>query len=79
MILGALAKKQTFVEMIDQASLMVSAAIADPLKRTFAARPAAANFGPLCEGKRYRIEMTLKNEDSITQRLNVTQPLKGSA
>lgn len=55
MILGALAKKQTFVEMIDQASLMVSAAIADPLKRTFAARPSAANFGPLCEGKRYRI------------------------
>ena len=79
MILGALAKKQTFSEMIDQASLMVTAALADPLKRAFMVNPGTANFGPVCEGGVYRIEMTLKNEDIITQRLNVTQPLKGKA
>ena len=79
MILGALAKKQTFSEMIDQASLMVTAALADPLKRSFAIFPGGAHFGPVCEKGVYRIELTLKNEDVITQRLNVTQPLKGNA
>ncbi len=79
MILGALAKKQTFHEMIEQASLMVSGALADPLKRGFMVNPGGAHFGAVCEKKVYRIELTLKNEDVITQRLNVTQPLKGKA
>lgn len=58
---------------------MVTAALADPLKRAFMVYPGTVNFGPVCERLVYRIELTLKNEDIITQRLNVTQPLKGKA
>lgn len=69
MILSAINKKQTFAELINQANAMVTSVLHDPLKRAFNVMPANLKFGILKVDQSYELLITLKNEDSIAQRV----------
>lgn len=73
MILTAIAKKQTFNELISQANAMVTSVLNDPMKRSVNILPSQANFGSLKEGGRYELIITCKNEDMLPQRVVVKQ------
>jgi hypothetical protein len=60
MILQAIAKKQTFNELISQANAMVTSVLNDPLKRSVNILPSQANFGSLKEGAKYELVITCK-------------------
>lgn len=60
MILQAIAKKQTFNELISQANAMVTSVLNDPLKRSVNILPSQANFGSLKEGSKYELVVTCK-------------------
>lgn len=63
MILGAINKKQTFAELINQANSMVTGVLHDPLKRSLNVMPSACVFGGVRAGTENEIIVTLKNED----------------
>jgi len=69
MILQAINKKQTFPELINQANAMVTSVLHDPLKRSLNVMPSRCSFGLVKAGTMYEMVLTLKNEDSISQRL----------
>ena len=71
MILSAINKKQTFAELINQANSMVTGVLHDGLKRSLNVMPASVQFGALRAGTHNEIVMTLKNEDSIAQRVTI--------
>lgn len=75
MILGAINKKQTFAELINQANSMVTGVLHDPLKRSINVMPSQAIFGGVRAGSYNEIVITLKNEDSIGHRITV-KPLQ---
>lgn len=52
---------------------MVTAVLHDPLKRAFNILPETARFGPIRAGGTYEITISAKNEDVITQRINLRQ------
>ena len=60
MILQAIAKKQTFNELISQANAMITSVLNDPLKRSVNILPSQANFGSLKEGSKYEVVITCK-------------------
>ena len=65
MILGALNKKQTFPELINQANAMVTSVLHDPLKRSLNILPSKLQFGMIKQGEsqEYTLVLTLKNGD----------------
>lgn len=71
MILSAINKKQTFAELINQANSMVTGVLHDNLKRSLNVMPASVTFGALRAGTHNEIVVTLKNEDSIAQRVTI--------
>ena len=71
MILSAINKKQTFAELINQANSMVTGVLHDNLKRSLNVMPAGVTFGALRAGTHNEIVVTLKNEDSIAQRVTI--------
>jgi len=71
MILGAINKKQTFAELINQANSMVTGVLHDPLKRSLNVLPSQAMFGGIRAGTHNEIVITLKNEDSIGHRITI--------
>ena len=71
MILSAIEKKQTFAELINQANAMVTSVLHDPLKRCFNVLPTVLKFGMLKVDTVYELTISLKNEDSVAQRLNL--------
>ena len=71
MILSAINKKQTFAELINQANAMVTSVLHDPLKRSFNVMPSTLKFGVIKVGQSYELILTMKNEDSVAQRLNL--------
>ena len=71
MILGAIEKKQTFSELINQANSMVTGVLHDTLKRSINVMPSAVIFGSIRTGTINEIMMTLKNEDSIAHRITI--------
>lgn len=71
MILGAIEKKQTFSELINQANSMVTGVLHDTLKRSINVMPSAVVFGSVRTGTINEILMTLKNEDSIAHRITI--------
>jgi len=77
MILSAINKKQTFAELINQANSMVTSVLHDPLKRSFNVMPSSLKYGFLRAGQIYELVVTMKNEDSIGQRVNI-KPLSDS-
>lgn len=73
MILQAIAKKQTFNELIGQSNAMVTSVLNDPMKRSVNILPSEAKFGSLKEGGKYEILITCKNEDMLPQRVVIRQ------
>lgn len=71
MILQAINKKQTFSELINQANSMVTSVLHDSLKRSVNIMPSAAKFGIICQGEDAEIIVTVKNEDSLSQRIQI--------
>ena len=71
MILGAIEKKQTFSELINQANSMVTGVLHDTLKRSINVMPSSVVFGSIRTGTVNEILMTLKNEDSIAHRIMI--------
>ena len=71
MILGAIEKKQTFSELINQANSMVTGVLHDTLKRSINVMPSAVVFGSIRTGTINEIMMTLKNEDQIAHRITI--------
>jgi len=71
MILGAITKKQTFAELINQANSMVTGVLHDPLKRSLNVMPSQACFGGVRAGAHSEIIITLLNEDSIGHRITI--------
>jgi hypothetical protein len=69
--MSAINKKQTFAELINQANAMVTSVLHDPLKRSFNVMPSYLKFGVLKTETVYELTITLKNEDSLGQRLNL--------
>ena len=50
---------------------MVTSVLHDPLKRSFNVMPSSLKFGALKLGQTYELVITLKNEDSVPQRINL--------
>jgi len=71
MILQAINKKQTFSELINQANSMVTSVLHDSLKRSVNIMPSTAKFGVICQGEDAEIIVTVKNEDSLSQRIQI--------
>jgi len=71
MILSAINKKQTFGDLINQANSMVTSVLHDPLKRSLNVMPARVNFNKVKQGGAVDIMVTMKNEDSMAQRVTV--------
>ena len=71
MILGAIEKKQTFSELINQANSMVTGVLHDSLKRSLNVMPSIVTFGTIRTGTISEVLITLKNEDSIAHRITI--------
>jgi hypothetical protein len=71
MILGAIEKKQTFSELINQANSMVTGVLHDSLKRSLNVMPGIVTFGTIRTGTISEVLITLKNEDSIAHRITI--------
>lgn len=77
MILGAINKKQTFAELINQANSMVTGVLHDPLKRSLNVLPSTCTFGGVRAGTINEIIVTVKNEDSVSHRIQI-KPIEDS-
>jgi len=71
MILGAIEKKQTFGELINQANSMVTSVLHDNLKRSLQIMPGSVVFGHLRPGSMNEITVSIKNEDQMAQRITI--------
>jgi hypothetical protein len=71
MILGAIEKKQTFGELINQANSMVTSVLHDNLKRSLQIMPSSVVFGTLRPGSMNEVTISVKNEDQVAQRITV--------
>lgn len=71
MILQAIDKKQTFSELINQANSMVTSVLHDQLKRSVNILPSKCVFGSVCQGQDAEMIFTIKNEDSLSQRVQI--------
>lgn len=71
MILQAINKKQTFSELINQANSMVTSVLHDNLKRSVNILPSKCIFGKLCVGQDAELTISILNEDSLSQRVQI--------
>lgn len=71
MILQAINKKQTFSELINQANAMVTSVLHDNLKRSVNILPSVCRFGPIVENSESELTVTIKNEDGLSQRIQI--------
>ena len=71
MILQAINKKQTFSDLINQANSMVTAVLHDSLKRSINILPSVCIFGPIKQGEDVEMTISVKNEDSLCQRIHI--------
>lgn len=71
MILQAINKKQTFSELINQANSMVTSVLHDSMKRSVNILPSVCKFGALPHGVEAEMTLTVKNEDSMSQRIQI--------
>lgn len=71
MILQAINKKQTFSELINQANSMVTSVLHDNLKRSVNILPSQCKFGAVRQGEDVDMIVTVKNEDSLSQRIQI--------
>jgi len=71
MILGAIEKKQTFGELINQANSMVTSVLHDNLKRSLQIMPSSVVFGHLRPGSMNELTISVKNEDMVAQRITI--------
>jgi hypothetical protein len=71
MILQAINKKQTFSELINQANSMVTSVLHDTMKRSVNVMPSIIKFGSVEIGQEVEMYLTIKNEDSLSQRIQI--------
>jgi hypothetical protein len=71
MILQAIQKKQTFSELINQANSMVTSVLHDSMKRCVNILPSSCKFGVVQQGQDVEMILTVKNEDSLSQRIQI--------
>ena len=71
MILGAIDKKQTFGELINQANSMVTGVLHDSLKRSLQVMPGSVVFGHVRPGTLNEVTMTIKNDDVVAHRITI--------
>jgi hypothetical protein len=69
MILRAINKKQTFSELINEANSMVTAVLHDNMKRSVNILPSQCKFGTVKLGETVEMVVSIKNEDSLSQRI----------
>lgn len=71
MILGAIEKKQTFGELINQANSMVTSVLHDNLKRSLQIMPSQVIFGHVRVGSMNELNISVKNEDMVAHRITI--------
>ena len=71
MIMSAINKKQTFSELINQANSMVTSVLHDNMKRSVNIMPSMVRFGNVALGCYACMTVTIKNEDSLSQRVHI--------
>ena len=71
MIMQAIEKKQTFSELINQANSMVTSVLHDNMKRAVNIMPSQAIFGGVALNSEADFTVTIKNEDSLSQRIHI--------
>jgi hypothetical protein len=71
MIMSAINKKQTFSELINQANSMVTSVLHDSMKRSVNIMPSIVRFGTVALGADCQMTVTIKNEDSLSQRIHI--------
>lgn len=71
MIMSAINKKQTFSELINQANSMVTSVLHDNMKRSVNIMPSIVRFGSVVLGANCEMTVTIKNEDSLSQRIHI--------
>lgn len=71
MILGAIEKKQTFGELINQANSMVTSVLHDNLKRSLQIMPGQVVFGHIRPGTFNEVTISIKNEDQVAHRITI--------
>jgi hypothetical protein len=70
-LLEALEKKKTYEEMMERLNLMITSELCDPLNKMLKVEPTSLDFGYLKIGTKYEMSLKIRNDDNITNRVQL--------
>ena len=70
-LLEALDKKKTYEEMMERLNLMITSELCDPLNKMLKVEPTNLDFGYVRLGNKYEMSLKIRNDDNITNRVQV--------
>jgi len=70
-LLEALDKKKTYEEMMERLNLMITSELCDPLNKMLKVEPTSLDFGNLKVGNKYEMSLKIRNDDNITNRVQL--------
>ena len=70
-LLEALDKKKTYEEMMERLNLMITSELCDPLNKMLKVEPTSLDFGNLKVGNKYEMSLKIRNDDNITNRVQI--------
>jgi len=70
-LLEALDKKKTYEEMMERLNLMITSELCDPLNKMLKVEPTSLDFGNLRVGNKYEKSLKIRNDDNITNRVQL--------
>lgn len=70
-LLEALDKKKTYEEMMERLNLMITSELCDPLNKMLKVEPTSLDFGNLKVGNKYEKSVKIRNDDNITNRVQL--------
>lgn len=70
-LLEALDKKKTYEEMMERLNLMITSELCDPLNKMLKVEPTRLDFGYLKVGNKYEMSIKIRNDDNITNRVQL--------
>ena len=76
LLLEAMENRRTPEEMMERLNLMITSELCDPLNKQLKIDPVSLDFGIVCEGKMYQMYFKLRNDDNMTNRVQVRKNME---
>ena len=76
LLLEAMEKRRTPEEMMERLNLMITSELCDPLNKQLKIDPVSIDFGIVCEGKMYQMYFKLRNDDNMTNRVQIRKNIE---